>query len=227
LPRRPGWWRPARWRRSLSSRKVVPIGRIVDEARNRPEAKNPDGTWTPGYAAKLEHLLSSLVDDLTDNLFGSFGLDTATVTLRRRKTTGNMVFNDKGTCIGVEPDRHARLRRKNAKKAKDARQRKKEQEVMLQLEKPSKSSEESRTPAACKRGVGVPGKSSHSARTGAPLHQVAPSPEPAQQPIREFAGDSEHHPPSNFGEQPPRNISRPTGKKSSSFMRREARAPTA
>lgn len=108
--------------------KVVPIGLIVGGAMGHPDAKTPDGKWSESYACQTEKLLNSLLDEITENLFGGFELDDELYHLRRRKTVGNMVFNDHGTCIGDEPDLHAKMRRNNAEKARKKREEKREQE---------------------------------------------------------------------------------------------------
>ena len=115
--------------------KVVPIGLIVAEALNLPEAKQADGTWNRRYVEKLITQLQAFAEDLTENLFHGCKFYVEEKNLRRRKTVGNLVFNDNGTCIGDEPVWHINKRRKKAKADRAARmRRKKRKQELLEAE---------------------------------------------------------------------------------------------
>ena len=114
------------------SEKVVPVDVIVAEAMARPEAKLANGLWDETYACNLETSLMRLLGDDLPNIFIGFRLDKHLHNLRRRKTVGNMTFNDKGTCIGNEPRWHINLRHKRAKKLREYRARlKREKQLRL------------------------------------------------------------------------------------------------
>ena len=134
--------------------KVVPIGLIVAEALDRPEAKMPDGTWNHRYVKKLITQLTGFVEDLTENLYHGFKHYDVEKNLRRRKTVGNLVFSDKGTCIGDEPGWHVKLRRKKAKALREARERKKQREQEL-LE-----AEQGKSPASIEKNEPAPQRTS-------------------------------------------------------------------
>jgi hypothetical protein len=102
--------------------KVVPVGHMVADAMSRPEAKLPDGNWKERYTIELRASLCRLADDDIPALLTSTQLELDLPRLLRRKTVGNMTFNDRGTCIGDEPDWHVENRRKHAAKQKKRRQ---------------------------------------------------------------------------------------------------------
>ena len=108
--------------------KVAPIGHAVADALARPEARDADGCYNAGYIAKLKVSLARLINDDIPSIFSGTRLDDELPRLFRRRTEGNMKFNDKGTCIGVEPDWHARMRRKAAKRTRESRERKKQRD---------------------------------------------------------------------------------------------------
>ena len=58
-------------------------------------------------------------------------LTIASLMMFRRRTEGNMRFNDNGTCIGPEPDWHIRKRHRASKLTRESRERKKEREERL------------------------------------------------------------------------------------------------
>lgn len=117
------------------SEKVVPIRHMVADAMSRPEAKLPDGSWSPDYVDGLQTSLIHLIEDNIPNIFNGARLEPELPSLFRRKTVGNMVFTDKGTCIGDEPDWHKLARRRHAKKQREQRRekqkKKKEEEAKL------------------------------------------------------------------------------------------------
>lgn len=111
--------------------KVVPIAHAVADALARPEARGADGHYDPRYIAKLKDSLRHLIDDDIPSIFTGARLDEEQPRLFRRRTDGNMEFNDKGTCIGPEPDWHVRMRHRASKRTRESRQRKKEREEQM------------------------------------------------------------------------------------------------
>ena len=111
--------------------KVVPIGHAVADALARPEAKGADGFYDLRYIAKLTQSLARLVADDIPAIFSGAQLHEALPHLFRRRTEGNMRFNDAGTCIGPEPAWHAKKRHKAAKCTRAARKRRQEREQKL------------------------------------------------------------------------------------------------
>ena len=146
----------------IYSEKVVPISRIVDDALSRPEAQLADGSWNPVYIEYLKSSLAQLIDDDIPNIFTGYRLDPNLPRLFRRKTAGNMTFTDRGTCIGVEPDWHAKLRRKNAKKLRDARAAKRKRQAECReagVPVPQTKSPKRRpAPRHLRRSVGLPSR---------------------------------------------------------------------
>ena len=100
--------------------KVTPFGLIVEDAMNQPEAKLEDGAWNRVYLDELRVALIRLVNDDIPAIF-SGSADRLFQSLRRRKSAGNMGFNDRGACIGDEPYWHQRLRRKRAEEQREKR----------------------------------------------------------------------------------------------------------
>ncbi len=114
--------------------KVTPFGLIVEEAISQPEAKRQDGTWDPKYFNELRNALARLVNDDIPAIFSGSG-DSLFQPLRRRKACGNMVFNDRGTCIGQEPIWNRSVRRKRAAEQRRNRlERKREQQQKAVME---------------------------------------------------------------------------------------------
>ena len=107
------------------SDKAIPIGLIVAEAMGRPEAKRGDGSWDREYVSEVHTSLMRLVNDDIPAMLTSLKSERRFQNLRRRKTVGNFCFNDRGTCIGSEPNWHKKLRRKNSKRDRAARLRRK------------------------------------------------------------------------------------------------------
>jgi hypothetical protein len=112
--------------------KTVPIRRMVADAMSRPEAKLPDGSWNPGYAGGLAVALERLVRDEIPAIFSGARLEIGLPPLFRRKTVGNMLFKDNGTCIGDEPEWHRAARRRHAKKQRKIRQERKRKRKELE-----------------------------------------------------------------------------------------------
>jgi len=115
------------------SDKVIPFGLIVEEAMNRPEAKQNDGSWERGYLSELRTSLERLINDDLPAIFTGSD-DPLFKPLRRRKTIGNMTFNDKGTCIGQEPVWHQKVRRKRADQQRQNRKEKKAERQKIAAE---------------------------------------------------------------------------------------------
>ena len=111
--------------------KVVPIAHAVADALARPEAKGVDGFYDRAYIANLKTSLARLIDDDIPAIFTGARLEDDLPRVFRRRTEGNLQFNDKHTCIGVEPRWHVDKRHKAAKLTRESRQRKKEQEAEL------------------------------------------------------------------------------------------------
>ena len=111
--------------------KVVPISHAVADALARPEARGADGFFKAGYISKLQDSLARLIDDDLPAIFSGARLDDELPRLFRRRTEGNLQFNDKKTCLGEEPEWHEIKRRKAAKSTREARERKKAQEAEL------------------------------------------------------------------------------------------------
>ena len=111
------------------SEKIIAIDEIVAEAMSRPEAKLEDGTWNPAHYRNVTWWLYNLVHDDIPNIFQSIRIDREFFNLRRRKTVGNMMFNDNETCIGREPSWHKIKRRKAAKVTRKSREEKKKREA--------------------------------------------------------------------------------------------------
>jgi hypothetical protein len=112
--------------------KVVPVGHMVADAMSRPEAKLPNGSWNQQYTTELGASLRRLVDDDIPALLTGTRFDLELPPLFRRKTVGNMTFNDRGTCIGLEPDWHVENRRKHAEKQRKRRQELKREQERLE-----------------------------------------------------------------------------------------------
>lgn len=108
--------------------KVAPIAHAVADALARPEARGTDGYYDPRYVAKLKDSLRHLLDDDIPAIFTGARLNEELPRLFRRRTEGNMRFNDSGTCIGDEPDWHILKRHRAAQLTRESRQRKKERE---------------------------------------------------------------------------------------------------
>ena len=108
--------------------KIVPIAHAVADALARPEARVADGYYDPRYIAKLKDSLRRLIDDDIPSIFSGARLNEELPRLFRRRTVGNMQFNDNHTCIGPEPDWHVKKRRKAAKLTRESRERRKAQE---------------------------------------------------------------------------------------------------
>ena len=113
--------------------KILPIGLIVEEAMGRPEAKSADGFWNPEYVEEVKLALMRLVNEDIPTIF-SGSSDRLFQCLRRRKSVGNMRFNDRGTCLGDEPFWHKKLRRKRAKLQREKRLQKKKQKDQMEAE---------------------------------------------------------------------------------------------
>ena len=111
--------------------KVVPVARIVADAMSRPEAKLPDGRWDQRFVIELQASLCRLIDEDIPALLTGTRFDLELPPLFRRKTVGNLTFNDRGTCIGDEPDWHVESRRKHAHKQRKRRQELKRQRRRL------------------------------------------------------------------------------------------------
>lgn len=111
--------------------KIVPIAYAVDDALARPEARAADGFYDPRYIAKLKDSLARLIDDDIPSIFSGARLNEEQPRLFRRLTDGNMEFNDKGTCIGPEPEWHVRKRHRASQLTRESRQRKKEREEQM------------------------------------------------------------------------------------------------
>jgi hypothetical protein len=108
--------------------KVVPIAHAVADALARPEARSADGFLDARYVANLKTSLARLIDDDIPSIFTGARLDEEQPRLFRRRTVGNMQFNDYGTCIGPEPPWHIKKRRNAAKRTKESRERRKARE---------------------------------------------------------------------------------------------------
>lgn len=108
--------------------KVVPIAHAVADALARPEARSADGFFDARYVANLKTSLARLIDDDIPSIFTGARLDDEQPRLFRRRTVGNMQFNDHGTCIGSEPSWHIEKRRNAAKRTKESRKRRKASE---------------------------------------------------------------------------------------------------
>jgi hypothetical protein len=108
---------------------------MVADAMSRPEAKMPDGAWNPAYINGLDTALTRLIEDDIPSIFSGARLEPELPQLFRRKTVGNMVFNDNGSCIGDEPHWHKVLRRKHAEDQREKRrERRKKKEAKLRKE---------------------------------------------------------------------------------------------
>lgn len=107
------------------SEKVIPIGLIVGEAMGHPEAKLSDGRWNLEYISEVQTALMRLVNDDIPAILTTLKLGRLFQNLRRRKTVGNFTFNDRGTCIGNEPNWHKKVRRTKAKRDRATRLRRK------------------------------------------------------------------------------------------------------
>lgn len=111
--------------------KVAPIGHAVADALARPEARGADGFLTPGYVTNLIASLARLIDDDIPAIFSGSRLNEELPPLFRRRTQGNMQFNDKGTCIGPEPDWHVSKRHRASKLTRESRRRRKDREKKM------------------------------------------------------------------------------------------------
>lgn len=111
--------------------KVAPINHAVADALARPEARGGDGFYDPRYIAKLKDSLARLIDDDIPAIFTGARLNEELPRLYRRRTEGNLRFNDQRTCIGPEPDWHVLKRRRAAKRTRDSRKRKKKREEKM------------------------------------------------------------------------------------------------
>lgn len=111
--------------------KVVPINHVVADALARPEARGDDGFYCPRYIARLKQSLTRLIDDDIPALFSQAREDYELPRLFRRRTEGNLKFNDKGTCIGIEPIWHIQKRQKAAKLTRQSRERTAKREKAL------------------------------------------------------------------------------------------------
>jgi hypothetical protein len=114
--------------------KVVPVSHAVADALSRPEAKGADGFYDSRYIAKVKNSLARLIDDDIPAIFTGARLNEEQPPLFRRRTQGNMQFNDKGTCIGDEPDWHVLKRRKAAQNTRDSRERRKKRKEAREKE---------------------------------------------------------------------------------------------
>ena len=111
--------------------KVVPVRHMVADAMSRPEAKLPDGSWNPQFITELRTSLCRLIDDDIPAMLTGTRFDLELPPLSRRKTLGNMTFDDYGTCIGEEPDWHIESRRRHAEKQRKRRQEQKQEHARL------------------------------------------------------------------------------------------------
>ncbi len=112
------------------SEKVAPIGHAVADALARPEARGADGFLKPGYVTNLIASLARLIDDIPA-IFSGARLNEELPRLYRRRTQGNMKFNDKNTCVGPEPGWHVRKRHRAAKRTRESRQRRRDRQDKL------------------------------------------------------------------------------------------------
>jgi hypothetical protein len=108
--------------------KVAPISYAVADALARPEARGADGFYDPSYIAKLKDSIARLIDDDIPAIFSGARLNEELPRLFRRRTVGNIQFNDNHTCVGPEPDWHIRKRHRAAKLTRESRERKKARE---------------------------------------------------------------------------------------------------
>ncbi|MCU0772118.1 MAG: hypothetical protein MUE94_10185 [Verrucomicrobia bacterium] len=108
------------------SEKIIPIGRIVEEAMAKPGAKRSDGSWDQEYVSEVRTALTRLVNDDIPATLTTLKLEKVFHNLRRRKTVGNFSFNDRGTCIGAEPAWHKKVRREKSKRDRKARLKRKQ-----------------------------------------------------------------------------------------------------
>jgi len=113
----------------IYSEKIVPVARIVADAMAQPQAKRDDGTWNPAYVIGLEIKLCQLLNEDIPCIFTKFRYDEELLYLRRRKTVGNMTFNDSGTCVGAEPGWHRKARLKKSKDQKEKREQRRQEEA--------------------------------------------------------------------------------------------------
>ena len=109
--------------------KVVPVGHAVEDAQSRPEARSLDGFFDSHFIGNLRVSLMRLINDDIPAIFSGVRFNPELPPLFRRRTGGNMQFNDRGTCIGQESDWHTRKRHRSAKLARESRQRQKEREA--------------------------------------------------------------------------------------------------
>jgi len=113
------------------SEKVVPVGHMVADAMSRPEARLTDGTWNSRFITGLRTSLLQLIHEDIPALLTGTRFDLELPPLARRKTVGNMTFNDHGTCIGEEPSWHAASRRQHTEKQRRRRREKKREQQRL------------------------------------------------------------------------------------------------
>lgn len=118
----------------IYSEKIVPVARIVADAMDEPEAKREDGNWNQAYVIGLETKLCQLLNEDIPCVFTKFRYDEELLYLRRRKTVGNMTFNDSGTCIGREPGWHKKARQKKSKDQKEKRQKRRKEQAEAKKE---------------------------------------------------------------------------------------------
>jgi hypothetical protein len=140
----------------IYSEKVIPVAKIVAEAMANSEAKEPDGQWNVEYVSALETSLQRLIDDDVPNIFGALRLAGQAHRLFRRKTIGNMVFTDRGTCIGDEPDWHKKSRRKKAAALRKKRAEKKLLGIPKKKTKKKANQRRRKNPRRLARSLGQP-----------------------------------------------------------------------
>jgi hypothetical protein len=143
----------------IYSEKIVPIAKIVADAMAQPEAKRDDGSWKADYCFGLEIKLCQLLNEDIPCVFTKFRYDEELLYLRRRKTVGNMTFNDSGTCIGTEPGWHRKARQKKSERQKEKREKRRKEQAEAEkngvLVIPHKRQKRTRTnPRRLKRSLG-------------------------------------------------------------------------